>query len=413
MHILFLTDNFPPEGNAPASRTFEHAREWVKLGQSVTVVTGVPNFPEGKIFPGYKNKIYQVEEIEGINVIRVITYISANEGIFKRTLDFLSFMVISFFAGLFVKKVDVVVGTSPQFFTVISAWLLAKSKRIPFVFELRDIWPASITAVGALQKNRIIRFFECLEMFLYKQADLIVSVTNSFKSELIERGVDGDKITVILNGVDLSTYSPVTQKDIELAKQFGLLEKFVVGYVGTHGMAHALDNVLQAASLLQEYPEILFLFAGGGAYKSTLDKLISELNLNNVVSIQRQPKSAMPRLWSLCDVSLISLKNVPLFESVIPSKIFESMGMGLPMIASIPEGEASKIIEDAGAGVLVAPECVNELANEILELYKNKTQLKDMASSSYKYSVHYSRKALAETMLVNLESLVNQTRKPS
>ena len=181
MHILFLTDNFPPEGNAPATRTFEHTREWVKQGHKVTVITCAPNFPEGKVFDGYQNKWLSKERIEGIDVWRVKTYITANEGFLKRTLDFVSFMLSSFLFGLFSKKVDVVVGTSPQFFTVISAWALAKLKRVPFIFELRDIWPASITAVGAMKKSKMISLLEKIEMFLYRQADSIISVTHSFK----------------------------------------------------------------------------------------------------------------------------------------------------------------------------------------------------------------------------------------
>ena len=228
MHILFLTDNFPPEGNAPASRTYEHALEWVKEGHKITVLTCVPNFPEGKIFEGYKNKWLLKEQIDGITVWRVKTYITPNEGFIKRTLDYMTFMFSSFFFGLFTKDVDVVVGTSPQFFTVISAWALGKFKRVPFVFELRDIWPASITAVGAMKKNLGINLLEKLEMFLYHQADHIITVTNSFKSELIGRGVAPNKIDVVLNGVDLSTYSPTITKDLELSSRYGLSGKFVV-----------------------------------------------------------------------------------------------------------------------------------------------------------------------------------------
>ena len=213
MHILFLTDNFPPEGNAPATRTFEHAREWVRKGHKVTVITCAPNFPEGKVFDGYKNRWLSKETIEDINVWRVKTYITANAGFIKRTIDFISFMVSSFFFGLLVRQVNVVIGTSPQFFTVISAWALAKFKHVPFVFELRDIWPASITAVGAMERNSVITTLERLEMFLYHQADLIISVTHSFKSELQARGVSGDKIKVVLNGVDLNKYTPLKNKD--------------------------------------------------------------------------------------------------------------------------------------------------------------------------------------------------------
>lgn len=221
MHILFLTDNFPPEVNAPASRTFEHCREWVKAGHRVTVITGAPNFPKGKVYEGYKNKLWQREEMSGINVIRVGTYITANEGFVKRTLDYMSFMASGFLASLFVKKVDIVVGTSPQFFTVCAAYVTGMFKRVPWVFELRDIWPESIRVVGAMKDSKLLDALERLELFLYRKADAIVSVTHAFKDTLIRRGVDGSKIHVITNGVDISRFNP-RSKDAELVERYGL-----------------------------------------------------------------------------------------------------------------------------------------------------------------------------------------------
>lgn len=409
MHILFLTDNFPPEGNAPATRTYEHVREWVKEGHKVTVITCAPNFPEGKVFDGFENKWLSKTQYEGINVWRVKSYITANEGFLKRTLDFISFMLSSFFFGLFTKKVDVVVGTSPQFFTVISAWALAKLKRSPFVFELRDIWPASITAVGAMKKSKMITFLEKVEMFLYRQANLIVSVTNSFKTELIERGVDGNKIEVVLNGVDLSRYEPVNAKSPTYVVPNGLENKFVVGYIGTHGLAHALEKILEAAVLLAENKEIVFVFAGGGAAKPELEKRAQELKLSNVVMIPRQPKDKMPELWSLCDISLISLKDTPLFETVIPSKIFESMGMGLPMLYSGPQGEASKIILDASAGVIVPPENPEALAKEVEKLWQQREELTKLADNSYRGAAQYDRKTLSLEMLKHVANVAKTT----
>jgi hypothetical protein len=166
MHILFLTDNFPPEVNAPASRTFEHCCEWVKAGHRVTVITCVPNFPRGRVFDGYRNRLWQSEEIADIRVIRVWSYITANEGFVKRILDYQSFMVMATLAALFVRGADVVVGTSPQFFTVCAAYVVSRLKRIPFVFELRDLWPESIKVVGAMQDSIALRALERLEMFL-------------------------------------------------------------------------------------------------------------------------------------------------------------------------------------------------------------------------------------------------------
>ena len=403
MHILFLTDNFPPEGNAPATRTFEHAREWVNKGHKVTVITCAPNFPEGKVFEGYKNKWLSKQKIEGINAWRVKTYITANEGFIKRTIDFISFMVSSLFFGLFTRKVDVVIGTSPQFFTVISAWALAKFKRVPFVFELRDIWPASITAVGAMKGNWIIKILEKLELFLYRQADLIISVTNSFKLELQNRGVSARKIKVVLNGVDLSIYKPLPEKDKAFSKKYGLQSKFVAGYIGTHGLAHSLDSIIEAAELLKAEDDVRILFVGGGADRERLEKLVEIRDLSNVVMIPRQPKENMQKIWSLCDVSLVSLKDTPLFSKVIPSKIFESMAMKLPIIISVPEGESTEIVRKEKLGFIIPPENPDRLAEALLNIKNDNDMYNIYAKNSFLAANKFNRKKLAIEMLNYIE----------
>ena len=406
MHILFLTDNFPPEGNAPATRTFEHAKHWISAGHKVTVITGAPNFPEGKVYRGYKNSWYSKTNMDGIEVVRVKTYIAENKGFALRILDFISFMISSFFAGLFQKKVDVIVATSPQFFTAVSGWALSIITRKKFVFELRDIWPASITAVGAMKHSKVIWLLEKLEVFLYHQADAIVSVTHSFKEELISRGIDEKKISVVLNGVDLTKYQPINQKDENLSESIGIKEKFVVGYIGTHGLAHGLENVIAAAELLKDEPSIEFLFAGGGAQKEVLKELAKSKGLTNIKFLERQPKENMPKVWSLCDVSLISLKNIRLFETVIPSKIFESLAMGLPIVASIPNGEASELLSKTGASVYCEPESPMSLVDAIKYLeglsQNDFMKLKETAAIS---AQQFERKDLAEQMLDTLKKL--------
>lgn len=397
MHILFLTDNFPPEGNAPATRTYEHAIRWVKSGHKVTVITCAPNFPEGKVFDGFKNKLYGVSELDGIRVVRVKTYITANEGFVKRILDYMSFMVMGFIAGLFQKKPDVIVATSPQFFCACAGWALSAVRRKPFVFELRDIWPASITAVGAMKDSKAIRLLEKIEMFLYQRADAIVSVTHAFKQELIERGVDGSKIEVVLNGVDLSKYEP-QQKDAELAKQYGLEDKFVAGYIGTHGMAHGLEHLVDVAERLQNNDDIRVVFAGGGAARQKVVDLVEQKQLKNVVLIDRQPKEMMSRLWSLCDVSLVPLINSDLFKTVIPSKIFECMGMGIPTIMSVPEGEATAIIRETNSGVVVDSESVEQITAAILNLHEDHELYQQVRTRSTEAAPRYSRDIMAADM---------------
>lgn len=403
MHILFLSDNFAPESNAPASRLSEHSEYWINAGHQVTVITCAPNFPQGKVFEGYSNKWYQTEYMNGVKVVRVKTYISFNEGFLKRILDYMSFMIMSVIAGLFQKKPDLIVATSPQFFCAVGGWMLSVVRRKPFVFELRDLWPASIKAVGAMEDSLVIRIFEKIELFLYHRADRIISVTNAFKKELIDRGVNAGKIDVITNGVDLTKYAPAPEKDPELAEQYGLKDKFVVGYVGTHGMAHALDKVVETAVLLKEEKEIVILFAGGGAARQQVEQLVAEKKLKNVCLIPMQPKEMMPRLWSLCDVSLIHLKDTPVFKTVIPSKLFESMGMGLPVLVGVPEGEVTSIVSKCDCGINVEPEKPDQMFKAILKLYQNPNLMIKYRQSSLESAPKYSRKTLAEHMLKSFE----------
>jgi len=402
MKILFLSDNFPPESNAPASRLWEHATRWVKAGHAVTVITCAPNFPEGRVYAGYFNRWYQVETMADIRVVRVKTFITANEGFLRRTLDYMSFMVSGFVAGLFQKRPDVVIATSPQFFSACAGWALAAVRRLPFVFELRDMWPASIVAVGAMKKALAIRVIERLEMFLYRRATRIISVTQSFKRELIGRGIDGDKIHVVINGVDLQQYQP-RPRSLTLEAELGLHGKLVVGYIGTHGMAHALDKVVEAASLLRQRPDIAFLFVGGGADRARIERVVAEQKLTNVIMVPRQPKERMPEMWSLCDLALVPLRDTPLFRTVLPSKIFECMAMGVPVVMSLPEGEATEVVLRAGCGVCVPPEHPRALATTLEDLADDLERRKQMAAAARTAALLYSRDELAAKMLGVLE----------
>ncbi|OLQ86171.1 glycosyltransferase WbuB [Vibrio panuliri] len=399
MHILFLTDNFPPESNAPASRTYEHAVRWIKSGHEVTVVTGAPNFPEGKVFKGFKNKIYSVSRMDGIKVVRVKTYITANEGFVKRILDYMSFMFSGFFAGLFQRKPDIIIATSPQFFCACAGWMLSVFKRKPFIFELRDIWPASITAVGAMNDNIFIRALECIELFLYRRSSAIITVTHAFKRELVERGIVEEKIHVVLNGVDTKKYYPLCAKDVNFIEKYHLQGKFVAGYVGTHGMAHGLETLIDVAEKLRKYRDIALIFAGGGAAKNTIVQLASKKKLTNVVFIERQTKEMMPSLWSVCDVAMVPLVNKDLFKTVIPSKIFECMAMGIPMILSVPEGEATSIVRKSGAGLVVESESAEQIKTAILTLYEDEIALKTLKENCLDNAPNYSRDISADKML--------------
>jgi len=409
MHILFFTDNFPPEGNAIASRVFERACYWVKWGHQVTVVTSVPNFPEGKIFSGYTNKCYQVEIMEGIKVVRVKTFIAKNKGFLLRLLDFLSYIFPAFLAGLWQKKPDIVIATTPQFFVGITAWWVASIKRLPFILEVADIWPASIVGVGAMSNSILIRALEKLELLLYRRAKAIVVLTAAFKTNLINRGINADKMTTVINGVELAKYTPIP-KDETLANELAIDKKtFVVGYIGTHGMAHGLTNVLRAAEKLIDYPNILFLFVGAGAEREALIRYAKIKQLSNVKFIPAQPKSTIQKFWSLCHVALVHLKNDLVFAEVIPSKIFEAMGMGLPLLLAAPDGEASKIISCNQVGKWVEAENPQLLADAVVDYYQNPNARQQLALKSLNTAPFYSREKQARDMLKVIERHI-QTR---
>jgi colanic acid biosynthesis glycosyl transferase WcaI len=402
MKILFLTENFPPETNAAATRVFERACYWVNWGHEVTILTSAPNFPQGKLHAGYENAWKSVESRGGMRVVRVKTYISANEGFLRRTFDFVSFMCTAFFFGLFEKKPDLVIATSPQFFAAVGGWALAAARGVPFIFELGDLWPKSILAVGAMKKSLLVTLLEKLELFLYRRSKAVVALTHAFKADLIRRGIPSEKIAVVVNGVDLPRYAP-RPKSESLASEWGLSGKFTIGYVGTHGMAHGLINVLEAAELLRDRSDIRFLFVGAGAERDMLMEEAKKRNLANVIFQPSQPKERMPEIWSLCEVALVHLKDSPTFAEVIPSKIFEAMGMGLPVLLVAPEGEASRIIIADQAGPWVPAGQPDKLAEAACLLADQSEVRQKFAASSLASAPLHSREHQASEMLKVLE----------
>jgi glycosyltransferase involved in cell wall biosynthesis len=398
LRILFLSENFSPETNAAASRVFERAKLWADWGHEVTVVTSAPNFPQGKLYPGYRNRWWQAETMAGIRVVRVKTYMAPNRGVAFRTLDFVSFLATGSVAALFERRPNVVAATSPQFFAAVAGWLIGAIRRVPFVFELGDIWPASIVAVGAMKPSRALRALEALELFLYRRSAAVAALTTAFRDNLVRRGIPRDKIAVVRNGVDLDRFSP-RPRSRELEGRLGLAGKFVVGYVGTHGMAHGLGNVLGAAEILRGQEDVRFLLVGDGAERAELIASAKAHALENVVFAPPQPKEAMPDVWSLCDVALVHLRDTPDFAEVIPSKIFEAMAMGLPILLCLPEGEASRLVLGEGVGMHVAPGDPVALADAVQGIRTDDAKRRTLAARSLAAAPNYSRRVQAEEML--------------
>ncbi len=364
--ILFLSHYFPPEGNAPANRVYEMARQWVADGHQVTVVTGAPNVPDGVVYPGYKNQICRREKIDGIHVVRVLTYIAPNKGTLRRILNYVSFMCTACIAGLFVKKPDVIIATSPQFFCGWAGALTAKLRRKPFILEIRDIWPESIVAVGAMTNKKLIRFLEWLERRMYRMADHIVTVGEGYRDQLLAKGVDSRIITVIPNGIDANQYIPGPSVH-RLRDRYGLNGEFVCAYMGTIGMAAKLEVVLEAARRLRSNPSIKFMLIGDGAERERLQREAAAAGLDNVIFTGRQDKRLMPEFLASVDACLVHLKKTDLFKSVLPSKIFEAAAMQKPIIMGV-EGCAADLIRRSGAGICIEPENHSELCEAVQAL---------------------------------------------
>ena len=402
MHILFLTHYFPPEVNAPASRTYEHAKRWVQQPDvRVTIVTNHPNHPKGTLYSGYKNQWLSVEEIDGISVRRVKTFLAANAAVLRRTLNYLFFMIAAIVGSAGVRKPNLVVATSPQFFCAVAGYVVSRLKGVPFVFELRDLWPDSIITVAAMKAGFSIRLLEKLELFLYRQAALIIAVTDSFRDNLIGRGINGNKISVVTNGVDLAFFTPQPRPRL-LEAQLQAEGKFIAAYIGTVGMAHAVDKIVEAAELLQNEPDILFLIVGEGARKSSVEELVAKKNLRNVKVLPGVNKQAVRDYYALADLNLVTLRNQPLFLTVIPSKIFEVMAMARPILSTV-HGEAGRILSASGAAEFVAPEHPEEMAQAILRLRSDREKLREMGENGRRFvEQHYRRERSADELLRHL-----------
>ena len=399
MKILFITDNFPPEVNAPATRTYEHAQEWIKLGAEVTVITCAPNFPHGNIYEGYKNKLYQKEMMEGIEVIRVWSYITANSGFAKRVIDYVSFAFSAFLVGLF-SKYDIIIATSPQFFTTWTAWGLSKIRRKPWIFELRDLWPESIKTVGAMKQGRTIEILEKIELALYHDATRVIAVTDAFKTNLTSRGIEANKIDVITNGSNVELFYP-RPKDQELLEQFNLNDKFIIGYIGTHGMAHSLDFIVSSIANIKD-ESIHFLFIGDGAMKQKIVELANSLALKNITFLDSITKDDVPRYLAICDISLAPLKKEDNFKMVIPSKIFEASAMQKPTLLGV-EGQAQEIIEKYNAGLCFEPENEADFIQKVMLLKNDPAIYHELQKGCVKLAEAYDRKKLAAQMLLIIQ----------
>ncbi|HVZ91983.1 MAG TPA: glycosyltransferase family 4 protein [Rhizomicrobium sp.] len=408
MHVLVVTDNFAPERNAPAIRTYEHCRRWVKSGAQVTVVTSAPNFPSGKVLAPYRNKLLQRESLDGVHVVRVWTYLAPNRAVIRRSIDFASFGVTGFAAGLF-QRADVIMATSPQLLAGLAGRALALVKRKPWLLEVRDLWPDSIVALDMMrERHPLVRTLRAVENSLYRSAARIVTTNQALRERLVERGVPGAKVGVVPNGVDAAQFTPRPRPQTLLDK-YGINDRFVVGYIGTQGLAHDLETVMRAAEALRQHG-VAFLFVGDGAQHHSLMGMAKRMGLDNIRFVRSVAASEVPDHIACCDVLLAPLKRTPTLNGTMPSKIFEIAAMERPLVIGA-EGIAADLVESHRAGLAVEPENLEALIEAIERLRRNPALAQSMQSGCRALADDFSRDKFAAQMLDEIK-LAARIRRP-
>ena len=405
--LLVVSHYYPPECNAPARRMSEFARCWVQSGFHVSVVTGMPNHPTGVIPPEYQGCWYRREETDGVTVHRGWVYPAANRGLIRRTLNYLSFAISAVVNGIWnVRQPDCIIATSPQLFCALAGWILSVVKAVPFVFEVRDIWPEEIVAVGAIRNRFVIRTLEKLEMFLYRRASRIIAVADGTVSILTARGIPKDKITLIPNGVDTGTFMPQT-RDNSVRESHNLNGEFVVSYIGTVGMAHHLEVLLDAAAILKDDKTIKFLIVGDGAAREELQEKAQSRALDNIVWAPTQPANRIAKYYHASDACLVHLRKAELFTKNIPSKMYEIMATGRPMLLGT-EGESLNLGLASGCALPFTPESGVELAQVIRQLVQSPKTAATLGASGRQYVIaHNDRTDLASRYAQTLMSLMD------
>ncbi|MCC6490380.1 MAG: glycosyltransferase family 4 protein [Candidatus Hydrogenedentes bacterium] len=407
MKILLLTQYFPPEFGAAAARNSEHAKLWAEAGHEVEVCTGFPNYPSGVIPLEYRGRLYACESRDGYRVNRTWIFATPNRSVLKRGLASLSFCMSALLGGLLLcQRPDVIIASSGPFFAGPLGYLLSVLKRAPLVFEVRDILPQQAVDVGMIRNRFLIRVLQAIEEFLYRHAARVVTVAEASMQAIVARGFDASRFHVIENGVNEGLFKPGPSEN-ELRLEHGWQGKFVVMYVGAHGVSQGLFTLLDAAAELREHTDVLFVFAGDGADKPALIAAADARGLANVKFLPLQPKDRMPELYAAADVCFVPLRKGEYFTINIPSKIFEIMACARPIILGA-KGQARDIVERAGAGLCVEPEDSGDYAEAVRRLFHERASGSAMGEKGRAFVLeHFTRQKKAMRYLGILESVVS------
>ncbi len=412
MNLLYISQYFPPEMGAPSARASELARHWANAGHEVSILTGFPNHPTGVVPAEWRSRLRRLmyhEKVGRVDVYRTWLWPLPNRKAHERMRNYASFCISAALRGMRIPRPDVIIASSPQLLVGLSGWWLAWTRQIPFVFEVRDLWPESLAAVGVGGERSLLhRALARIAGFLYRRAHRIVVVTPAFKDYLIERWrVPAAKIDVVENGVETNLFVPADPASTAVRrKELGAESRFLVCYIGTLGMAHALETLLDAAARLQsDSPSVLFLLIGEGSEKERIKSLAHARGLTNVRFLDQQPREAIPSFISACDLCLVLLKKTDVFKTVIPTKMLEFMSCARPVILGV-EGQARQILEDAGAGVAIEPENADALAAAIIRLDRNRDLAKALGDHGRAYMLqNFSRASTAQKYITVLRDI--------
>jgi colanic acid biosynthesis glycosyl transferase WcaI len=409
--ILYISQYFPPEMGAPAARASELALHWAEAGHEVSVLTGFPNHPTGVVPAEWRTRLRRLvyrERIEGVDVFRTWLWPLPNRKAHERMCNYASFCISAGLRGMTLPRPDVIIASSPQLLVGLSGWWISFARQIPFVFEVRDLWPESLTAVGVGDESSLLhRALGAVAKFLYERCDRIVVVSPAFREHLMRYWrVPEEKIAVVENGVETDLFAPASSSaNGALRRELGADGKFLASYIGTMGNAHGLETLLAAAAQLSQDPDVLFLLVGEGAEKQRIKTLAQSRGLANVRFLDQQPREKIPALISASDACLVLLKKTDVFKTVIPTKMLEFMSCARPVILGV-DGQARQIIEDAGAGIIIEPENSAGLVTAISQLSSDRELGTAMGQKGREHILrNFSRQQMAERYVTLLESI--------
>ena len=412
MKILYVSQYFPPEMGAPSARASELATHWANSGHEVSVLTGFPNHPTGVVPAEWRDRLRRLtyrEKFGQVDVFRTWLWPLPNRKAHERMRNYASFCVSAALRGMFIPRPDVVIASSPQLLVGLAGWWIAFSRQIPFVFEVRDLWPESLVAVGVGDANSMLhRGLAAVAEFLYQRSNLIVVVTPAFKEYLVDHWrIPAEKISVVQNGVETDLFAPTSAlADQALRQQLCGQGKFLVCYIGTLGMAHGLETLLDAAAQLQsQNSNAHFLLVGEGAEKARIKTLAQSRELGNVSFLDQQPREKIPGLVCASDVCLVLLKKTDIFKTVIPTKMLEFMSCARPVILGV-DGQARQIVEAADAGIVIEPENADALVDAINRLSSDRALGVALGNNGREHILrHFSRGVTSEKYVEVLERL--------